>query len=157
MTAVNDLLRKLFKLPRILLVTDAQSESVRIATTLNKLTECTIDHYSGQGALPAGRFDLIFVDAEIVSSDLLSRLKESGPLVVTSRSDKVVVNVVHDGPVTMVAKPVSERDLVDVFRLFKIKTLTQDVAECLRTIETTRRQKVSGKFFAGSVNEIPAT
>lgn len=135
MTPVDELMVRLFQPPRILVVNDAPTA---VELTLRGNYDCTVDiAKTGVKAvrlLIAHTYDLVLIDLALLngtSEMVLAAIKRHCPdtPVVVTKVDKATTELVQRaGPLTLFTEPLTLNALERLFRVFKIKARTKEIA-----------------------------
>jgi DNA-binding NarL/FixJ family response regulator len=130
MTTLDELMVRLFKVPRILVVQDRAAPAVGL---LHQTYECQVDMTdSGEQAieyLMEHRYDLVIIDAELLngtSRKVISVAQEFAPLT------PIVASLV-----TVLTGQITEENLARLFQVFKIKARTHALSDYFRMSRPT--------------------
>lgn len=137
MTPVDELMVRLFHAPRILVVEDAAAP---VEVLLHRNYDCTVDATTdGREAaklLATQKYDLVMVDLALLNGTSEMVLKAAQkhcpdtPVVVTKIAEAEWDVLTHRvGPVTLFTAPLTLGVVEHLFRVFKIKARTREIAE----------------------------
>ena len=136
MTPVDELMVRLFHAPRILVVEDATAPAELL---LYRNYDCTVDTTMDGAAaaklLATKKYDLVLVDLALLNGTSEMVLKAAQqycpdtPVVVTKVAEAELDVLMHRvGPVTLVTAPLTLDVVAHLFRVFKIKARTREIA-----------------------------
>lgn len=135
MTTVDEFMLRLFKAPRILLVLD---DSAPVVELLHRRYDCDLDVTdSGEMAIQMvanHKYDIVIVDLALLngtSQRVLTAVKKYAPTtpVVATKVQGHFDEAAKFGPLTVLSGPLTEQDIEQLFRVFKVKARTHDIAE----------------------------
>lgn len=151
MTTVDEMMVRLFKPPRILIVQDA---STPVEQLLHRDYECSVDTTDGGDAairfLQDRRYDLVLIDIGLLNGTSRKVIQASQrfcpgtPVVVLKIAEVDLIEIVSgDGPLTVLAKPLTSDLLQTLFRVFKIKARTREIANYCAQAQTVMQAQVN--------------
>jgi len=136
MTTVDELMVRLFHAPRILVVQDcAASVDVVLHRSFDCTVDVTTDGKAAAAKLATNKYDLILVDLVLLNGTSEQVLKAAEafqpevPVVATSIDEHTLEHVVAEGStLTILSSPVTDMVIQRLFRVFKIKAKTHEMA-----------------------------
>lgn len=142
MTPVDELMMRLFHPPRVLVVEDSLAP---VEVLLHRGYECTVDTArTGEQAvklLAAQKHDLVLIDLALLNGtsemvlNAAQRYCPDTPVVVTKLDEKTLETLMKKvGPLTLFTAPLTLDSLEHLFRMFKIKARTKQIAEYCQQI-----------------------
>lgn len=151
MTPVDELMMRLFHPPRVLVVEEASSP---VEVLLHRGYECTVDTArTGEDAvklLAQCKHDLVLIDLALLNgtSEMVlaaaQRYCPDTPVVVTKLDEKTLETLMKKvGPLTLFTGPLTMDALEHLFRMFRIKARTKEIARYCQQM-TTQPVAVTG-------------
>jgi DNA-binding NarL/FixJ family response regulator len=152
MTTVDEIMVRLFKAPHILVVQDTTAPVVGL---LHRNYECQVDATDrGDKAvklLMEQKYDLVILDIALLngtSRRVLAVVQEyapSTPVVVTCVQEIDFREIAKLGPFTLLSGLVTAEVIENLFRVFKIKARTREIAEyCAQRLGTSHAVIAAG-------------
>lgn len=136
MTPVDELMVRLFQPPRVLVVEDSQAS---VEELLHRNYECTVD--TARTGVEAVRLlveykhDLVLIDLALLNGtsemvlNAAQRYCPDTPVVVTKLDGNTLDTLMRKvGPFTLFIAPLTSDALEHLFRVFKIKARTKEIA-----------------------------
>lgn len=155
MTSVDELLVRLFRPPRVLVVLDKPDS---VEAMLRRNYDCEVDTArNGREAsnlLSSRKYDLVLVDFVLLNGTSQAVLKVAQehcpdvPVVATKVSEACFDDVMKSAmPVTLLNEPVTFNAIQHLFRVFKIKARTHEIAEYC--VDLSRQHSAAATGLAG--------
>lgn len=145
MTAVEELLTKLLLPARLLCVVSDKRQADALRQQIVQKYECAVDWAaSGEEAkqkLSQHKYDLLLLEAvpqDVPASALLRHVKLTSPetpvvLVTGLIGSRVAEEASACGIVSVLARPVKQTDIDDLFRVFKVRVRTRENTQYFRS------------------------
>lgn len=134
MTPVDELMVKLFHPPRVLVVEDAASTEAILRRNYDCRVDTTRDGHEAAELLASQKYDLVLIDLVLLNGTselVLKAVEKYAPdvPVVATRVDNIDEVLANLDSVTLLKAPLTFEMLQRLFRVFKIKARTREIAE----------------------------